>query len=462
MPDFPVLHSLADDVTRALSILLTLLVFSFLLGGMTSCDRFKNSADENADPDEEEPLDPEAARLNEMLENPEIFEPVAEEPAPVAEPFVLNKAAQVSILCYHNFTEKRSAVGQMDIHIDHFAAQMEALANAEIPVIPMADFLLWRKGQKNIPDPCVVITMDDGWESVHRLALPVLRKHGYPFTIYLYKKYVNIGGRSLSLAEIQELREAGAEIGSHAVTHTDLTQRRGRSDADYRSYLIEELRSSKEYLSDLFGEVPASFAYPFGTYNDHVAAMTIAEGYEAGVTVNGRKCTWEDPPGEIGRFVIHGNSDTNFKIATSFRGRGNAGDNQLLSPSADPEDQLVTVYPSPEQTISSRLPIIVVDVTRLGEVVPGSVGMRVAGFGEVVPEHLVEEGVIRYQVPTRLRNSECFVQVSLKRVGEDKPLIIPWKFFIEPQALYLNPPEAPAPSAAATVTPPAEGATSQP
>jgi peptidoglycan/xylan/chitin deacetylase (PgdA/CDA1 family) len=38
--------------------------------------------------------------------------------------------------------------------------------------------------------------MDDGWEGVYTYAYPVLKEYGFPFTIYLYKKYVNIGGRS--------------------------------------------------------------------------------------------------------------------------------------------------------------------------------------------------------------------------------------------------------------------------
>jgi len=94
----------------------------------------------------------------------------------------------------------------------------------------MRDLLAWSAARRNIPDESIVITMDDGWVGVYQFAYPVLKEMGFPFTMYLYKKYVNSGGRSLTWAQIREMMEAGAEVGSHSVSHENMTSRRGKDD----------------------------------------------------------------------------------------------------------------------------------------------------------------------------------------------------------------------------------------
>jgi hypothetical protein len=50
----------------------------------------------------------------------------------------------------------------------------------------LKDFLAWRRGEKNIPARSAIITLDDGWNSTYETAWPILRKFGYPFTLFVY------------------------------------------------------------------------------------------------------------------------------------------------------------------------------------------------------------------------------------------------------------------------------------
>ena len=59
------------------------------------------------------------------------------------------------------------------------------------------------------------------------IAMPILKEFEFPFTIFLYKKYVGIGGRSLTHQEIRELMAAGATVGSHSVSHISMINRGG-------------------------------------------------------------------------------------------------------------------------------------------------------------------------------------------------------------------------------------------
>ncbi len=75
---------------------------------------------------------------------------------------------------------------------------MQQIKDAGFAVIPMQDFLAWRRGDKDIPPKCGVITIDDGYVSGYDTAWPILKKFGYPFTMFVYINYINSGGKSIS------------------------------------------------------------------------------------------------------------------------------------------------------------------------------------------------------------------------------------------------------------------------
>ena len=257
---------------------------------------------------EEEPL-PEAVDI------PPPPEPVAMEP-------IINKEARVSILGYHDFTEGRSS-NDMVLNIDDFRRQMEAIKAAELPVISMREFLDWKQEKADIPEKCVMITIDDGWKATHTLAMKVLREFEYPFTVFLYKNYIGVGGRSMTHDEIREIAANGGTLSSHSISHQNMSRRGGRSEEAYTAWLKEELEESYRFLEETFGDTGAvvkTFAFPYGIYNDQVLQLAQGFGYEACFTVNGKKTTWESEDMEIGRYVVHGTTLANFDPALNFGG----------------------------------------------------------------------------------------------------------------------------------------------
>ena len=412
---------------------------ALLLSVLSSCQPDAETDEVGKAPAEPPPkvLTEEEKKLNQILDDPEVFTPVQDvEEEPAEEPFVLNKDAQVSVLCYHDFSAGPSS-NPMIMEIGKFREQMQAIRDADIPVITMADFLAWRRGEINVPDPCILITIDDGWKAVHTLALPIFQEFGFPFTIYLYKNYVDMGGRSLSLAEIAELRESGGTIGSHSVTHSNMADQSGMGSEEYLRYLHRELGESKKFLLAKTAEDPSTFAYPFGKYSEEAIKVAEWYGYKALFTVNGRRAKWDDPAAELGRFVVHGDNDYNFKLATSFRGRGNLADNLNLAAGA--EDLPFDVFPEPESRVRTRLPEIVVDLSRMENPQIETAKLKVGGFGEVTKEYDPAAKTFRYQVPQKIRSQECLVQFSIQVEGESRPLMLPWRFYIDHTAEYLDP-----------------------
>src|SRR5213078_224445 len=90
----------------------------------------------------------------------------------------IDQNAQVVIFGYHRFVNN---VRRPDTEITPaaFEAQMKELKDKNIAVIPMQDFLAWRRGEKAIPAKSAVLTFDDGWKSQYDVAWPILKKFNY-------------------------------------------------------------------------------------------------------------------------------------------------------------------------------------------------------------------------------------------------------------------------------------------
>lgn len=135
----------------------------------------------------------------------------------------------------------------------------------------------------------VTITMDDGLVGQHTLARPLLLAHGIPATIYLPTAPITDGWTGyLTLPQAQALAADGNEIGSHTVTHPDLTQ---LSDAQ----ILQELSQSKQWLEANLGVPVKQLAVPYGAVNENVTALSKAY-YDSLRTVNpGLNYRGDDP-----------------------------------------------------------------------------------------------------------------------------------------------------------------------
>jgi peptidoglycan/xylan/chitin deacetylase (PgdA/CDA1 family) len=430
---------------------LPLLLAVLALGALPSCKRIEAKLRRLAEqsgvtpkpppppPKPEEPaLTPEEQAIEKKLQETALVDAAAPE-IPEAPTFELNKSSVVSILGYHDFRERGGS--PMIIAAPKFRAQMQAIKDSKIPVISLSEMMAWKHGEKNIPEEAIVITMDDGWEGVYTHAYPVLREFGFPFTIYLYKKYVNIGGRSMHWDEIKEMMLHGCEVGSHSVSHESLKRRpkNAKTDADTQQWILNEFKDSREFLEQNLHIKCLSFAYPYGNFDDSIMETGLQIGYESLVTVNGQKVSWDTPNGKLGRYIVHGDNDINFKLATSFRGRGDVGSSKFLVANAknDKGEQLIQLTPKPDATTTDRRPLVEADLKKLGTIVPESIKLRIAGLGTVPVDYDPATMVVRFQFPYKLHREECALSLSFQRAATEPVEVVSWHFKIDLAAAYL-------------------------
>jgi len=358
---------------------------------------------------------------------------------------VVDQTAQTLIFCYHRLVDKIRYPGT-EITPAAFEAEMKELKDKGITVISMQDLLAWKRGEKNIPPRCAVITFDDGWKSQYEVAWPILKKYGYPFTMFIYTEGVRGGtlggGEAITWEQLADLRDNGVDIQAHTATHQDLREghtvlviepggkrsKKKLTGADYEKWMQNEVVGAKELLEQRLGIKVNCFAVPFGNYNDHVKELARNSGYEAMFTVYGQPITFTSPMDAIGRYAIEANKPKVFADAVSMIGASGGGGTAVAEVGAKD----LTTHPADGETVRTALPLIKANLSSIGQIEPGSVQMRVSGLGLVPVNFDPKTGTVSYQVPQKLRDKTCTVIVSAK--SEGKRVETHWTFGIEEAA----------------------------
>ncbi len=348
-------------------------------------------------------------------------------PTPEPTPTPINTAAEVSVLGYHRF--ENPARDPLAITTEEFRAQMQAIKDAGVPVIPMADFLAWRRGEKSIPERAIVITIDDGYDDTYTLAWPILQEFGFPFTFYVYTDYIDVGGRAITWDELEEMHAAGVDIASHTVSHSNLAKPSAKNlrGLAYPEWLTDELSGSRKIISDKLGIEVTTLAYPYGINNETVRAAAEAAGYEASFTVVGNKALHGTERHSIGRYIVQSDKDFTFTNSLKFGG-GTAGIQSTAGPAAA---SMITV-PMHGTATSDQRPTLKANLATLGDLDPGSIQMRVSSLGLVDANYDPETQLITYRMPFRLVPQTYTVEVSGRANG--KKAEAQWSFDYDPAA----------------------------
>src|SRR5213080_2545607 len=358
---------------------------------------------------------------------------------------VVDQTAQTLIFCYHRLVDKVRYTGT-EITPAAFEAQMKELKDKGITVISMQDLLAWKRGEKNIPPRCAVITFDDGWKSQYEVAWPILKKFGYPVTMFIYTEGVRGGslggGEAITWEQLADMRDNGADIEAHTATHQDLREghaitviepggkrtRKKLTGADYEKWVRNEVVGCKELLEQRLGIKVNCFAVPFGNYNEHVKELARNAGYEAMFTVYGQPITFTSPMDSIGRYAIEANKLKAFEDAVKMIATSTGGGAAVAEVGAKD----LATQPADGETVHTALPLIKANLSPIGAIEPGSVQLRVSGLGVVPATYDQKTGTISYQVTQKLRGNSCTVIVSAK--AEGKKVEAHWTFGIDATA----------------------------
>lgn len=364
-------------------------------------------------------------------ELPPAPKPAVETPTPTPasshKTVAVDKAAQVVVLCYHRV--EGTAGGALSITPELFEQHMQRLKERGIEVISMQDFLAWRRNEKSIPPKSALITLDDGYVSAYEVARPILKKFGYPWTYFIYTKFVASGGKSISWEQLAELRDEGVEIGCHTVSHQNLRETRGKTPDAYDAWLHEEIVGSKQLIEKKLGIRCAVFAYPEGRYTPKVIEVVKSAGYDAAFTVWGQRVTHGVNADKIGRYAWYGKRPQDMEQAFSFNGPISASEEDQPALPEVPATVLLTM-PLNGDTISETTPLMKANLGSMGELDASSLTMRLSGVGVVEFKYDAENKTIEGRPKQPLKPGDYTVTVSARSGA--KKVDTQWSFKVVP------------------------------
>ncbi len=237
-----------------------------------------------------------------------------------------NRSRRVIFLCYHSVAPEGPR--WLTVSAELFERQLAELGQIGLRGGDLAALAAVAEGRRI--EPTVFLTFDDGFRDNHETALPLLRRYGYRAFVFVLPPLVDAGAplawpevaedarhypsmRSATWPMLEEMKEAGFEVGSHTLTHAHLVELGDEA-------LREELWDSRRRIRERLGSCD-TLAYPFGEWSPRVAAAAADCGYRFAFTLQTKRAQRRATPLSIPRINVD-RRDLGFRFAAKLSASG--------------------------------------------------------------------------------------------------------------------------------------------
>lgn len=165
---------------------------------------------------------------------------------------------------------------------------MEALLRANFLPLTLEQARLYLAGCLPLVHRPVLITFDDGYESLYHFALPIAKVFRIPMTVFVVTSRIGLQPqftRYLSGEQIKIMADSGFfEFGSHShdlhVNILPLFQAFHTTPNPVMRLIADDLATSKATLEDLIHRPINALAWPYGKYNDALRKIARDCGFQ--------------------------------------------------------------------------------------------------------------------------------------------------------------------------------------
>lgn len=208
--------------------------------------------------------------------------------------------------------------------------------------ISINDILDASSGKKQLPSKPVLLTFDDGYESLYSRVFPLLKLYNYPAVSALVGSWLEVksGGNVhygdelvprehfLSSAQIKEMSDSGLiEFASHsfdlhrgvqanpqgnqtaaAVTlQYDTASQTYELHENYRNRIKQDLNKNNAVIQSITGKSPRVMVWPYGWHNDIASEAASQAGMPIMLNLSESEQAHANNLMHVGRFLIVGN-----------------------------------------------------------------------------------------------------------------------------------------------------------
>ncbi|MBI4948306.1 polysaccharide deacetylase family protein [Candidatus Berkelbacteria bacterium] len=176
----------------------------------------------------------------------------------------------VPILMYHYIKDYNNPSDPLGVQLSVSPATLEKQFEL-IKILGYQPITLQDFAAKKYTNNSIILTFDDGYIDHYTNALPLLQKYNYRASFFIVSSFVGRSGY-MNANQIQELVDAGMEVGGHSISHKNLASL-SFEDAIYD---ISTSIRNRELV----------FAYPSGKYSEQTLDIVSSLGIVASVTTN--------------------------------------------------------------------------------------------------------------------------------------------------------------------------------
>ena len=182
---------------------------------------------------------------------------------------------EIPILMYHHIRDFSDPTDQIGINLSvspaRFASELDLIVSKGYTTINFKDL----ESGRALPSKPIILTFDDGYLNFFANAYPELAKRKMTAVSYIITG--KVGGDYMATSQIKDISEAGIEIGSHTISHPDLSTATAAK-------AHTEIFQSKVQLEAVINKPIISFCYPSGKFNNAAVEIVRQAGYHFAVT----------------------------------------------------------------------------------------------------------------------------------------------------------------------------------
>ncbi len=169
--------------------------------------------------------------------------------------------------------------------VKQFLKQVQYLKTHHYSISVLSELLL---DNQSINKNSIFLTFDDALSCLYENMIELLLAREMKGTIFVITKYAGKETHwdyyksskcsQLNWRQLQEIANAGFEIGSHSHTHIDL------NSVTHKEVKFE-MEYSKKIIEDKLGRPVHFFSYPFGRFNHELTDICRETGYKGAITM---------------------------------------------------------------------------------------------------------------------------------------------------------------------------------
>ena len=213
---------------------------------------------------------------------------------------------ELPVVMYHQLAKSSMRAGQYCVTLNELENDLKYIKDKGYSTVDIEQLLSHVKDGEPLPEKPIMLTFDDGYETVYSYLLPLLEEYGMCAVASVVGAYTDLftqlDDHTLSYSymnwdEVSELANGDTiEIQSHSYDLHKLNNSgrngakkvSGESVHEYSAFLNYDLGKMQSLMLEKTGVKPTAFTYPYGCYSKESKDILKSMGFEAAMMCEAR------------------------------------------------------------------------------------------------------------------------------------------------------------------------------